>query len=290
VEIEIINTGNELLLGTTLNTHGSWIGLELIKMGLRVRRQVTIPDGEAISEELERALSENDVVIITGGLGPTSDDVTREETAKALNLELIEDEFALRSIEEFFSSRGKEMAVCNKKQALSPCGADVLPNHRGTAPGVYVPPRLGSERAAVFLLPGPPFELRHMFTQEVEPRLKALRSDEAEEHSMKVFSFIGVGESDFHQGVDKQLSEIEGLEVGYCARPNDLDLRLIGSERVIEQGLQIVLDAFGGNCYAREGESLEQVVIELAIQKGMKITTAESCTGGAIASERERNV
>jgi nicotinamide-nucleotide amidase len=152
VKIEVINTGSELLIGTTLNRHGAWIGGELLKIGLRLHKQVTVSDGDAISEELERSLKENDVLVVTGGLGPTSDDLTREETAKAMGLELIEDEFAVRSIREFFASRGREMAECNLKQALCPCGADILPNQCGTAPGIYIPPRLGEHVQFFFFL------------------------------------------------------------------------------------------------------------------------------------------
>lgn len=284
MKIEIINTGNELLIGTTLNTHGAWMGQELLKMGLRVNRQVTVSDGDAIGGELERSLKENDVVIITGGLGPTSDDLTREETAKALGLELIEDEFATRTIKEFFSSRGRKMAECNLKQGLCPCGADILPNDRGTAPGVYVPPRLGNSACAVFLLPGPPFELKPMFFAEVMPRLEALTESSQEVKKMQVLSFLGLGESDLHEKLDASLNAIPGLEVGYCARPSDIDLRLIGTDQALTMGRELVLQSYADKCYSQVGESIEKVVVDLLIQQGKKITTAESCTGGAIAS------
>lgn len=284
MNIEIINTGNELLIGTTLNTHGAWMGGELLKIGLRVKKQVTVSDGDAIGAELGRALTENDVLIVTGGLGPTSDDLTREEVAKALQLELIEDEFATRTIKEFFSSRGKTMAACNLKQAFAPCGADVLPNAKGTAPGVYIPPRLGSYECAVFLLPGPPFELKPMFFEEVVPRLKALSNDSLELPKMHVMSFIGVGESDFHEVLDARLGEDQDLEVGYCARPSDIDLRLIGSEASIRRARELVLEKFATQCYTEDGSSLEQVVVRLLAEKKQMVSTAESCTGGAIAS------
>ncbi|MEY5013350.1 MAG: hypothetical protein RLY69_1065, partial [Verrucomicrobiota bacterium] len=139
MRIEVINTGTELLLGNTINTHGAWFGRELFKLGLRVARQTTVPDGEAIREAIEEAIERSDAIIVTGGLGPTSDDLTREITAEVLGLELITDEAALRSLESFFAHRGKPMAQANLKQALAPVGADVLPNPNGTAPGVYVP-------------------------------------------------------------------------------------------------------------------------------------------------------
>ena len=284
MNIQIINTGNELLIGTTLNTHGAWLGQELLKIGLRVQRQVTVPDGDAIRNELTSGLANNDILIITGGLGPTSDDITREETAAALGIDLIEDEFALRNIEDFFKSRGKVMAECNKKQALNPCGADVLPNHKGTAPGVYIPPRLGNSSCAVFLLPGPPFELKPMFLEEVVPRLNSLKSDDSTVSKMQVLSFIGVGESNFHAEIDQQLQQIKGLEFGYCARPSDIDLRLIGSDAMITEAKKIALAQFSQYCYTQNGESIEQVLVQQLTEQKLQITTAESCTGGFIAS------
>lgn len=284
MKIEIINTGNELLLGTTLNTHGAWIGQELSKIGLRVCRQVTVPDGDAIAVELERALLVNDIVIVTGGLGPTSDDLTREETAKALDLELIEDEYAVRTLKAFFESRGRQVADCNLKQALAPCGSDVLPNNKGTAPGVYVPPRLGNSPCAVFLLPGPPFELKPMFMNEVVPRLESMLPENHTVGKVKILSFIGIGESDFHELLDGPLQEIEGLEFGYCARPSDLDLRLIGSDSVLARATELVLEQLAHLCYTTSGESIEQALVRKLTQRKLTLTTAESCTGGGIAS------
>ncbi|MDB4309918.1 competence/damage-inducible protein A, partial [Akkermansiaceae bacterium] len=175
MKIEILNTGSELLLGSTVNTHGTWMGQELAKLGLRVQRQTTVPDGVAIEEALAECISRSDVVLVTGGLGPTSDDITREAAAKALGVDMIVDEAAKRSLYEFFEKRGYEMAKANLRQAEVLVGADVIPNPNGTAPGIYSPPRLSGEaNCALFLLPGPPRELYPMFHAEVTPRLKAL--------------------------------------------------------------------------------------------------------------------
>ena len=183
MRIEIINTGSELLLGTTLNTHGAWMGMELFKLGLRVQRQITVPDGEAINSAMAESMERSDVVIVTGGLGPTSDDITREAAADVLGVELITDEAALRSIEAFFADRNREMAEDNKKQALNPVGGDILPNPNGTAPGIYTPPRMSGDRlCALFLLPGPPGEMRPMFQNEVEPRLRSLAGTNQDHH------------------------------------------------------------------------------------------------------------
>ncbi len=289
VRIEIINTGTELLLGNTLNTHGAWFGRELFKLGLRISRQTTVPDGDAIRDSLREALGRADAVIVTGGLGPTSDDLTREIAAEVLGLELITDEAALRSLEGFFAMRGRKMVDANRKQALCPVGADCLPNPNGTAPGIYVPPRLnGRSNCAVFLLPGPPRELYPMYHLEVVPRLAALAGIEAFNEAL-VLKFTGIGESDFHDGIDDLLAAVPGLEYGYCAHIGEVDLRLIGDAEALEAGRKMALERFAENLISDDGASMEKTVVRLLKERGMKFATAESCTGGLI-SHRITNV
>ncbi|MGB2402323.1 MAG: competence/damage-inducible protein A [Akkermansiaceae bacterium] len=284
MRIEIINTGSELLLGTTLNTHGAWMGMELFKLGLRVQRQVTVPDGAAINSAMAESMERSDVVIVTGGLGPTSDDITREAAAEVLGVELITDEAALRSIEAFFADRDRVMAEDNKKQALNPVGGDILPNPHGTAPGIYTPPRMSGDRlCALFLLPGPPSEMRPMFENEVMPRLRSLAGTN-HDHHVQVLRFTGVGESDFHAQLDHELMTIPDLEIGYCARTREVDLRLIGAEASIDQARKLALSTFPGMCFSQNDKSLEEVVVQLLQQQGKTIAIAESCTGGLIAN------
>ena len=284
VRIEIINTGTELLLGNTLNTHGAWFGRELFKLGLRISRQTTVPDGDAIRDSLQEAIGRADAVIVTGGLGPTSDDLTREITAEVLGLELITDEAALRSLENFFALRGRPMVDANLKQALCPVGADCLSNPNGTAPGIYVPPRLnGRSNCAVFLLPGPPRELYPMYHAEVVPRLAALAGVEVFNDAL-VLKFTGIGESDFHDGIDDLLAAVPGLEYGYCAHIGEVDLRLIGDAAALGRGREIALERFEQNLISDDGASLEKTVVRLLKERGMKLTTAESCTGGLISN------
>jgi len=284
MRVEILNTGTELLLGNTVNTHAAWFGRELFKLGLRIARQTTVPDGDAIRDAITESLCRADALIVTGGLGPTSDDLTREITAEVLGLELIMDEAALRSLENFFALRGRPMADANRKQALTPVGADVLPNPNGTAPGVYVPPRLnGHSNCAVFLLPGPPRELYPMVHAEVIPRLRALSGVE-HPPSVLELKFTGIGESDFHQGIDARLEGIPGLEYGYCAHIGEVDLRLIGSPDMLERGRSIALEQFQKHLISEDGSSLEQTVVRLLTEKRMTLATAESCTGGLISN------
>lgn len=283
MRIEILNTGTELLLGKVLNTHGKWFGEELFKLGMRIQRLTTVPDGEAIAEALRECVSRADAVIVTGGLGPTSDDLTREATSEVLGIELIEDEAAIRSLEAFFAIRGKPMADSNRKQAQVPVGGDVLPNPNGTAPGIYIPPRLnGVANCAVFLLPGPPRELYPMFRGEVAPRLVAL-AGMSMPPGLREMRLTGVGESDVQQEIDAELARIPGLEVGYCARVGEVDVRLIGDKRAVAAGREVVQAKFARHIFSENGSSLEETVVALATKYGWKLATAESCTGGLIA-------
>jgi nicotinamide-nucleotide amidase len=199
--LEIINTGSELLLGNTLNTHLSFLGQELFPLGLRVARQITVPDGEAIREALVESLGRAEIILVTGGLGPTTDDITREITAELLGLPLIEDATVWEAIQERFARRGFQMTPRNRRQAQVPEGATVLANPNGTAPGLYL--RKGGEMGPmgligpirhIFLLPGPPRELRPMFRDVVAPILKELVPDGLVMQSRR-WLVVGVGES-----------------------------------------------------------------------------------------------
>jgi len=283
MRIEILNTGTELMLGTTVNTHAAWLGGELFKLGLHVARQTTVPDGETIRDAMGEALERADVLIVTGGLGPTSDDLTREITAAVLGLDLVEDAAALRSMREFFAVRGRPMAESNLKQALAPAGAVVLPNPNGTAPGVYVPPGLnGRTNCAVFLLPGPPRELQPMAETEVFPQLRAMSGVSA--LTALELKFTGIGESDFHQGVDARLADITGLEYGYCAHIGEVDLRLIGPPDALACARALVLEKFREFLVSEDGTSLEATVVRLLTENRLTLATAESCTGGLISN------
>ena len=284
MRVEILNTGTELLLGNTENTHAAWFGRELFKLGLRIARQTTVPDGAVIRQALAESLERADVVIVTGGLGPTSDDLTRECAAEALGLALVADEAARRAIEAFFTARGRPMAEANLKQALMPLGSEVLPNGHGTAPGVYVPPRMtGRANCALFLLPGPPRELYPMFHAEVVPRLRAL-AGVTTAHPALELKFTGIGESDFHQDIDAQLAAVPDLEYGYCAHIGEVDLRLIGPRAALARGRAIALARFEPFLVSADGASLEATVVRLLTEQRLHLAVAESCTGGLIAN------
>ena len=284
MRIEVVNTGTELLLGKVVNTHASYFGQELFKLGLRIQRQTTIPDGVDIRRVLEDAFPRCDVILITGGLGPTSDDVTREIVAEMLGRKLHLDEEILKTIQEMFRSRGLRASRANDRQAMVPEGAVVLPNPNGTAPGLYLPVDRDRKSPHLYLLPGPPRELKPMFSDQVYPRLAEMRSGELGESIWRNFRIYGVGESAIAAKLEKQLTESPDLEIGYCARLGEVDLRLIGPPDAVEAGSKLVRDAYREEIIAESEDPIEKIVVELLAERGEVVSTAESCTGGLIIS------
>jgi nicotinamide-nucleotide amidase len=279
MRVEVINTGTELLLGHVLNTHLRFFAEALFPLGLRIERQVTVPDGIAIREALIEAAARAEVVIVTGGLGPTTDDITRDVVADWLGLRLVHDEEIMRAIAERFARRGLTMSARIGLQALRPAEATVLPNEHGTAPGLYLPPTHQSPH--LFLLPGPPRELHPMFTASVLPLLEKVLPPRPEV-AMRTYRTAGLGESAVEELVGESLLAL-GLEVGYCARPGEVDLRLIGAQEALARAAEIVAAKLAGQLVSSDHRSLERVVVDLLTARGETLATAESCTGGLIA-------
>ncbi|MEM7383881.1 MAG: competence/damage-inducible protein A [Verrucomicrobiota bacterium] len=279
MQVEVINTGTELLLGTTVNTHLSYLGQGLFPLGLRISRQICIPDGDEIRKAMIDAFPRNDFILITGGLGPTTDDMTREITSELLQLPLEEDPAMVEHITRFYERRGRSMDETGRRQAMVPKGAEVLDNPNGTAPGLFIP------RSAVhphlFLLPGPPRELYPMFENEVVPRLqKLLPTNEALSRNWK---FFGIGESELAKKLEPKLIGIGDIEIGYCAKPADVELRCIGRPELLDLvGIQ-VNQTFPRELISTDGKTMEETVVQLLISGKQWVSVAESCTGGLIA-------
>jgi len=282
--LEVINTGSELLLGNTVNTHLSFLGQELFPLGLRIARQITVPDGEAIREALAESLTRAEILLVTGGLGPTTDDITREITAELLGLPLVEDEAVWQAITERFARRGFKMSPRNRRQAQVPRGATVLANPNGTAPGLYLrdaggePPR---ERH-IFLLPGPPRELKPMFRDVAVPILKRIVPG-GEAMRSRRWLVIGMGESKVEELVGEALLAIPGLELGYCARPGAVEVRCIGGPEALEAAEAIITAKLAARVAGEGGAQLEEMVVHRLAALGRTLATAESCTGGNLA-------
>ena len=283
MRIEILNTGTELMLGNTVNSHPAFIARELFPLGLRVQRQVTVPDGEPIASALRDTFSKADVVIVTGGLGPTTDDMTRDIVAQLLGVELDHDEEIWQAIQERFARRSLKMSPRVKLQALRPRGSTVLWNPHGTAPGIYFPALLERNTPHIFLLPGPPRELFPMVREKLVPILKVLLPPGAVPE-MRNYRLLGLGESLVEEMVGDELIAL-GLEVGYCARPGEVDVRLIGSASVLDCADRIVREKLLRWIFTSDERELPEVVVEKLTALGKTIATAESCTGGFLANQ-----
>ena len=287
--IELLNTGSELLLGEVRDLHLSWFGKELFPLGLRIARQATVPDGAIIRNALLEAFPRTDVLIVTGGLGPTTDDITRELVAELLGLKLELHQQTLERIQERCKRRGFAFQPRMERQAMVPTGdgmsAMVLPNENGTAPGLYIPPieRISWATPHLFLLPGPPRELQPMARNHLLPILRQL-AGRTENQECRIYKIVGMGESLLEATIGLELSDRDDLEVGYCARPNEVDFRLIGSRDVLDEVEPRVLAAVGSHLISQDDKSMEEVVIGLLRKSGSSLSTAESCTGGLLAN------
>ncbi len=284
MRVEILNTGTELLLGSVTNTHPKIFAEGLFPLGLRLERQVTVPDGgTGIRDALAETFGRADIVLITGGLGPTTDDVTREVVAELLGLELVHDETVMEAIRERFARRGISMSPRNARQAQRPHAAVVLPNHHGTAPGLHLAPQpwRGGQTPHLFLLPGPPRELKPMFEQSVLPIVKGLLPPQPVDQ-MRVFRTAGLGESNVEEMVGESLLAL-GLELGYCARPGEVDLRIIAAPEVLDAAERIIVEKLGAHIVSRDQRALEKVVVDLLTERRATLAIAESCTGGFLA-------
>jgi nicotinamide-nucleotide amidase len=293
--VELINTGSELMLGRVLNTHQQWLCRQLADLGYVVTRQVAVPDmGSDIQQAVREALARADLVIATGGLGPTSDDLTRDLVAQMLGKTLREDAAVLAHIRGFFESRKRPMPERTQVQALIPEGAMVLHNPHGTAPGLAMevrpnPFRADGQPSWLIMLPGPPRELRPMFTDTVAPLLRRVLPL-ASGFVCRTLRTTGVGESVVQEKIGGPLQcWVEaGLDLGYCARPGQVDVRLAASGSDAEQRVReaevVVRELLGPHIYGVEDEDLETVIVRLLTERKLTLALAESCTGGGIAN------
>ncbi len=280
--VEVLNTGSELLLGQVLNTHLKFLAEAIFPLGLRVERQVTVPDGAAIREVLLEMFGRADLVLVTGGLGPTTDDITREVVAELLGLRLEHDEAIMREIAARFARREMKMSPRVELQALRPREAMVLGNDFGTAPGLYFPADCGAKKSPhLFLLPGPPRELHPMFREKALPILEKLAPPA--KVGMRVYRIGGMGESLVEERVGADLLAL-GIELGYCARPGEVDVRTIGAPESLDRAEAIVRERLGDSIVSQDARSMEKVVVDLLAERAATVAVAESCTGGFLAN------
>jgi len=280
VRVEVLNTGTELLFGSVINTHLSFLGQRLFPLGLRVQRQMTVPDGDAIRDAILESATRSDLILVTGGLGPTSDDITREIVAELTRRPLRYDDSIFQKIKERFDRRGLKLTNRISRQAYVPEGAAVLPNDFGTAPGLYVPARDGIPH--LFLLPGPPRELQPMVDTYALPIWKRLAGDH--DIHARTYRTTGLGESYIEDMVGDRLLAIPGLELGYCASMGEVDVRIVGSRSAVDTANEIIQTELAPYIISTEAKELEEVIVQLLTAKHATLATAESCTGGLLAN------
>jgi nicotinamide-nucleotide amidase len=301
VKIELLNIGSELMLGRVLNTHQQWLCRQLADRGYVVGRQVAVADTAAdIVPAVREALERNDLVITTGGLGPTSDDLTRDLIAQLLGKKLQPDADIARHIESFFTARKRPMPPSTLVQAMVPEGAIVLPNPNGTAPGLAMNVAGASFLSTInsqpstspkwlIMLPGPPRELRPMFNAAVVPLLKRELPLDGE-FICRTLRTVGIGESQVADRIGGKLLECvaHGLDLGYCAHIGAVDVRLAASgaqaAALVQKAEAIVRTELGKHIFGEDDETLEAVIVRLLTERKQTLALAESCTGGGLAN------
>ncbi len=282
---EILCVGTELLMGQVLNTDAQFLSQELSKIGVTLYRQVTVGDNPGrLKEAFLTAYQRSDIVIATGGLGPTMDDLTKETIAEALGLGMELHQESLDKLKEFFSKINREMTPNNEKQAWFPAGATILKNDRGTAPGCIV--EQGGK--AVIILPGPPRELTHMYLHEVLPWLE--RKSNTRFHSVNL-RFFGIGESELEHRVKDLMEAQSNPTIAPYAGSGEVMLRVTASavtkqeaESLIGPVVAEIRNRVGQYVYTDQFSSLAETVVNLLAERGKTVALAESCTGGMLAS------
>jgi nicotinamide-nucleotide amidase len=287
VKAEILTIGDELLLGEIVDTNKSFLSERLLRLEIQTRFHASVRDDpEDMTDAFRRAASRSDVVLVSGGLGPTRDDLTLEVLASTFGRKLVLHAPSLEAMRAFFARFGREMAPINEKQAWLPEGADVLPNPIGTAPGCA----LEAGGALFFCLPGVPRELERMMDEQVLPRLAApaRRASGAVVRSALLRTF-GMGESN----LDAELADLgreEGLVIGFRTAFPDNYLRPVARGASAEEAdarlaklVEAIRARLGPLVYGTDEQTMESVVLDLLRARGRRLAVAESCSGGLVA-------
>ena len=282
--VEILSVGTELLLGNIANTDAQMLSQGLSELGLNVYYHTVVGDNpqrakEAVAIAKERA----DIIITTGGLGPTCDDLTKNVLAEAFGKKLVFDQASADRIRSYFTRTGRTMTENNLQQAMLPEGCTVLTNDWGTAPGCA----FQADGVHVIMLPGPPSECRPMFRYRAMPYLQSLSEGVIASHTLKLF---GIGESSMEAQLREQMNAMSNPTLAPYAKEGECELRVTAkaptdaeAQALLKPTVEQIKQLFGAKVYGVDVSSLEEVVLALLKEKGMTLGTAESCTGGLIA-------
>lgn len=283
--VELICVGTELLLGNIVNTNAAFISEKCALLGLSMYYQSVVGDNpQRLEEMVKTAMKRSDIIILSGGLGPTQDDLTKETVAKVMGKKLVEDKRARQEIQIFLERRGRTITENNWKQALVPEGCQVLYNVNGTAPGLIVE----QDNTCAILLPGPPNELIPMFEEQVYPYLHRLQPEII---CSKMIKLCGIGESSAETKILDLVEAQTNPTVAPYAKTGEVHLRLTAKAesetaayKLIEPLEEILKQRFGTLIYTDDPQvTLEMAIYELLKVKNLTVTTAESCTGGLVA-------
>ena len=286
--VELISVGTEILLGNIVNTNAAYLAEKIAALGLSCYHQSAVGDNEErLEDALRLALSRSDIVILSGGLGPTKDDLTKEVTAKVFGKKLVEDAHTKERIQAYFDRIHTKNKITsnNWKQALTPEGAVVVDNHNGTAPGLILK---GENGKTAILLPGPPNEIKPMFERDIAPYLNRLQPEGIYSKMVKVCS---VGESRAETMVADIMDAQTNPTLAPYAKTGEVHFRVTAKAKdeetanaLMEPMVRELYARFGDKIYTtKEHVTLEEAIVELLKEKGMTVTTAESCTGGLLA-------
>lgn len=284
--VELVSVGTELLLGNIVNTNTQFLAEKCALLGLSMYHQVVVGDNrDRLAEVIRTALDRSDIVILTGGLGPTEDDLTKEVCAGVMGFPLVEDAHTRARIVEYFrNSIYKEIPENNWKQTIVPEGALVLDNDNGTAPGLI----LEKDGKAAILLPGPPAELYPLFMKKVCPYLQKLQPEVIRSQMIKI---CGMGESQVEDKILDLIDRQTNPTIATYAKTGEVHLRVTAkakdedeAKKLLKPVVKEIKNRFGDYVYStKEGETLEMAVVRLLEKYDLTVTTAESCTGGLLA-------
>ena len=285
MKAEIITVGTEILLGDILNTNCRYLSRELAAMGIEMYYQITVGDNEErLLKTLEESLNRSDIVICTGGLGPTEDDMTKEVCAKYFGYELELNKPSLDAMLERFKHMNRVPTKNNEKQAYFPKEAYILKNDNGTAPGCI----MEKDNKMIVVLPGPPKEMQPMFENYVKPYLSKLTDDVIESEVLRI---IGVGESKVENDILDIIDSQTNPTIATYAKGYECTLRITAKAKSVEEAKELIKPMsdemkrrFGQSLYAVGETSIEEVVAKMLVENNLKIAVAESCTGGMVSA------